>query len=149
MVKDTSYSRTLVFTSVVLWVVVAAWGKSRKGGRAVCEVVVLLNLQHEVLESAQESVVVGRSHVCCKGTKWKECEHIRIRHAVNQMGDVGLMFAQPSSSKVAPTTLADQPVSEEADEARYRVTDQAVDALAVAWHAMLMHDIAIVCDHCT
>ena len=149
MVKDTSYSRTLVFTSVVLWVVVAEWGNSRKGGRAVCEVVVLLNLQREVLESAQESVVVGRSHVCCKGTKWKECEHIRIRHAVNQMGDVGLMFAQPSSSKVAPTTLADQPVSEEADEARYRVTDQAVDALAVAWHGMLMHDIAIVCDHCT
>ena len=59
VVKDTSYSRTLVFTSVVLWVVVAAWGKSRKGGRAVCEVVVLLNLQHEVLESAQESVVVA------------------------------------------------------------------------------------------
>ena len=59
------------------------------------------------------------------------------------------MFAQPSSSKVAPTTLADQPVSEEADEARYGVTDQAVDALAVAWHAMLMHDIAIVCGHRT
>ena len=56
------------------------------------------------------------------------------------MGDVGLMSAQPSSGRV--------PLSDEADEARYRVTDQAVDALAVAWYDMCMHDVAIVCDHC-
>ena len=71
--KDTSYSRKLVFTSAVLWVVVAVWGNSRKGGRAVCEVVVLLNVQLELLETAQEHAGVGRSHPCCKGTKWREC----------------------------------------------------------------------------
>ena len=56
--KDTSYSRKLVFTSAVLWVVVAVWGNSRKGGRAVCEVVVLLNVQLELLETEQEHMLV-------------------------------------------------------------------------------------------
>ena len=50
--EDTSDSRTLVFTSVVRWLVLAVWGKFRKGERAVREVVVLLNVQHEVIESA-------------------------------------------------------------------------------------------------
>ena len=42
-----------------------------------------------------------------------------------------------------------QPVPDEADEARYRVTDQAVEALAVTWYDMQMDNVAIVCDHCS
>ena len=64
------------------------------------------------------------------------------------MRDVG-MNGQPSSNKVAPhlRVARAQPEPDEADEARYRVTDQAVDALAVAWYVMPMDDVAIVCDH--
>jgi len=59
------------------------WGTLRKAGRAVCDVVVLLNVQHAVLESAQEGVVVGRSHVPRMGpspsrTTSEPCRHLTM-----------------------------------------------------------------------
>ena len=111
------------------------------------ELQVLLHMHHKLVEAAQDGRR-ARPKVCGELKKRMEAPHLLIGDSVDQVRDVG-MDGQPSGSKVGHRVGEAQPVLDEADKALYRMTDQAVDALAMPRQYVAMYDVAVMCNDCS